>query len=203
MNKTLPKFVSIHIPKCGGITFREILLAIYKHDCLLDNGLCPIPPKFGESIYPNNWENYNVIHGHFDYAKYNHLPLITWVRDPLDRLISLYHYWQGRNQNDIFPKFMKNNSLSIYQFAEFLPNVQTMFIGEKVERFMFIGLVEFYEKSLKRFGDIMCLKIPEYEKKNINPESKKQYDDVDKDWLELYLKKDRIVYNEILAKWGF
>lgn len=203
MRNDLPRFISIHIPKCGGITFWQILLSIYGKHCRMDNGLCPIPPKFNNCTYPSGWQEKNVIHGHFDYAKYSHAPLVTWVREPIDRLISLYHYWQTKNQNDIIPTFIRAHSLSIYQFAELLPNVQTMFIGEKIERFKFIGLVEFYEKSLQRFGNIMGIKIPQYKKKNVNPINKDKYCNVDKSRLELCLKKDRIVYNEILNKWGF
>lgn len=204
LNNKMPRFVSIHIPKCGGVTFLWVLRLLYGDDCLFDNGLCPITPGFGRiRPYPQNWWDYNVIHGHFDYAKYSHVPLITWVREPIDRLISLYHYWQTKNQDNVTPAFMRAHSLSIYQFAEFLPNVQTMFIGEKIERFAFIGLVEFYEESLERFGNIMGLEIPKYRKRNVNKKSKDVYNNVERGHLELYLKKDRIVYNKILEKWCF
>ena len=207
MIEELPKFISIHVPKCGGNTFAKIISSIYgeEHCITSDDGLSPIPDIFRKEIYPQGWKMANVIHGHFDYTKYTHFPLITWVRDPFDRLVSAYYYsLRSRRRGGLIGSYVREKSWDIYQFARLLPNIQTIFIGEKIERYVFIGLVDFYDQSIRRFEKIMDLKIPKYEHYNRGKFSaQEELDRIDKDRVELYIKKDRIVYNEILTKWGF
>lgn len=206
MIEGLPKFISIHIPKCGGNTFGKIIHSIYgdRHCIISDDGLSPIPDVFSEEIYPQEWKTVNVIHGHFDYAKYTHFPLITWVRDPFDRLVSAYYYSLRKGRGGLIGSYVKEKHWDIYQFAEFLPNQQTLYIGEKVKRYIFIGLIEHYSQSIKRFEKIMGLKVPEYKHENRGKfPSQEKLDKIDRERIEFYIRKDRIVYNEILTNWGF
>jgi hypothetical protein len=77
--------VSVHLPKTAGTTFRHMLQQAFPA-LTLDYGEPHIlAPHIG------------CIHGHFFVEKYTGiLPrarFIAWLRDPIERLVSQYHYW--------------------------------------------------------------------------------------------------------------
>jgi hypothetical protein len=63
----LSKIAFIHVPKTGGKTFRLLLAEKF-------------PIK-------------NIVGGHNRFDMFEHLPKVTWVRDPVERVISHYYFW--------------------------------------------------------------------------------------------------------------
>ena len=94
--------VSVHIPKTGGVTFREILEKLAEGHIHYDYGDRPLsPPALAErvrrrfrrvTVPPET----RVVHGHFLAAKYARVfpeaPIVVWLRQPLQRLSSHYNY---------------------------------------------------------------------------------------------------------------
>jgi hypothetical protein len=89
--------VFLHVQKTGGSTINELLIRLYK-----GVNVC-IPPDNGALIYklsPGEMANYTVFTGHFNYDELSYIPRRTlsvfcFVRNPRNRLLSLFYYWQA------------------------------------------------------------------------------------------------------------
>lgn len=206
--KSLPKFTSIHVPKAAGVSFYYALREIYGRALLHDNAMSPLNPLSGVPNYPRGWSKYNVIHGHFDYTKYSHLPLITWVRDPVDRIISHYCYWRYKrklSKGDFYNDILRTRNLDIYQFAELLPNTATILTGEYVERYMFVGIIEHFDTCLEYFNNLTGLEVKGGVKKNVNNKKPEvlSRDNIDVERLTIFLRKDLKFYKQALSLYNF
>ncbi len=74
----IEKFIHVHILKTAGTTIKEnFFRPVYKEKCLIDmsfNQKRVTSMKFEDQSYPNDYENYDVIFGHFKGEKYTHWP---------------------------------------------------------------------------------------------------------------------------------
>ena len=115
------KFIFIHIPKTAGSSMRA-LLEPFAQDFLslndagkklvsdrLRNGLSPLPPHF----------NLAAVSQILDIA-FDEFLLITVVRNPFDRLISLYNYCKFKNQRHRLHSAA--NRLTLNEFIPFVVN---------------------------------------------------------------------------------
>ncbi|GEM_PF-615602 len=161
-NKSV-ELISIHIPKTAGTSFGKILEKNYKNNLLkVYRGLIHNEFKNGRPINVNH--SIKVIHGHFPYhinlrKKYPNAKIVTWVRHPVDRLISHYNFLRnypkhGNIAHDILLDnqlgiidFVKNPDCSseVFVYKEYLQYFQQI----KFEDFFFIGLTKQYEDHLK------------------------------------------------------
>src|SRR5437762_9155277 len=104
-HKSHPELISLHIPKTGGTSFRNILKSVYGDDQVVNfeietNGVIRLNEiPFHKKYLPD----VKVIHGHFVYETFFNsfkLPegykIITWVRDPVKRVISNFYYLESR-----------------------------------------------------------------------------------------------------------
>jgi len=167
--------VSVHVPKCAGTSFRNILDAI-----------------FGERI----WHNYGtiftrdqavadriprgirVIHGHFIADAFDDLVpkrrLITWVRDPVERVVSnYYHCLRSPDMRDDCCRLVHEQKLGLLEFADldWMKNLSTRYMANKpVADFAFVGIAERFDKSMEAFsknlGFRRVLGVPRL---NVNP----------------------------------
>lgn len=115
----------LHIPKTAGTTLISLLDLHFAPD-----EICPIQldTKIHELI-PEKIAHYRLIRGHLDYDFYKLLakkPIyITMLRDPLERVISLYEYWRqnveilGADQPHNSTIFRDAVSGSLYDFVCF------------------------------------------------------------------------------------
>lgn len=99
------ELVSIHIPKTAGTSFRNILKQMYGEQQVIRIDITlPSEKTPFSSVQPSTErlpDEVRIIHGHFrfpDIAALYHLdpdvPVITWLRDPVERVISNYFYLQ-------------------------------------------------------------------------------------------------------------
>lgn len=165
--------LSIHIPKCGGQSFLSVLENWFGNECIHrhyrnpDSSQLPHPIENFESNRPH------VIHGHFNrkqkFGLNDYYPqanqFLTFVRDPLQMQISLFHYRLKRfNKNENLPSsynpkedlntylmrakpFMLNYfhaGLTIDNFKEYLET-----------KFIFLGVVEYFQDSLNCLSRIL------------------------------------------------
>ena len=177
--------VSVHIPKTGGVTFREVLAELAGGHLVLDYDDRPLAPRSRwralrerlrrTSLPPGT----RVVHGHFVAAKYGRshpeARFVTWLRDPVERLASHYHYWlREPDPKNATCRRLLEGRLDLVQFAALpeMRDVHARFLaGVPIERFAFVGLTEAFDEGMELFRRLFC---PERSlaiaRRNANPE---------------------------------
>jgi hypothetical protein len=160
--KPLVELVSLHIPKTAGTSFRDVLASVYgkKGVHRLDHG------KFPKNLPAG----LRVIHGHFQWPELRDfyglgeaIPLITWVRDPADRVISNYYYLQKilkehlqeeKKNLNVLAKMQR--TLLEYASAELARNRMSKFLeGVPLDRFIFIGVSERFGEDVEKLASML------------------------------------------------
>lgn len=140
MNKNI-ELISIHIPKCGGTNFRNILNMHYRN----------VPDLKNLKALDN------CIHGHFPITpellkEYSNAKICTWIRHPIDRIISYYYDWKFNKQS------FRKEKITLIEFveADFVQNNMFKWIDQiSLDDFDFIGCLEEYEKDVVKFLGLM------------------------------------------------
>ena len=210
------RLVSIHIPKTAGTSFRHTLVKEYGADkvCRLDidpNKVHSEQRYFLENILTNDIQ---VLHGHMPYdcliKNFNisqNIPVITWLRNPVDRVISNYMYLSKRLEEELDEKGKNLNILSkmkrsLLEYAtnEVNRNRMSKFLhGLELEKLTFIGFIENYSEDLKQLAQLMNWQ--NIEEHNINITGKKidHISDSDKDIIREMNELDINLYRKALA----
>ena len=90
MGEIIPRLVHMHVPKTAGTALRS---AFVKHF----SGSCRIFPEWDEKKYKDvNVDDYDFFSGHFgfDTAKRLNGDIVTVLRHPVDRFLSVYYFWK-------------------------------------------------------------------------------------------------------------
>lgn len=168
------ELVSLHIPKTAGTSFRNSLKEIYgntgaiRFDINQRTRIIKVEEQdFEAKKMPNEVK---VIHGHFHLDHVfeqlkleKETPIITWMRDPVQRVISNYFYLEKRLKEElneeqkglnILEKMQK--SLIEYARTGINRNVQARYLaGFPLEKLQFVGIVEHYNSEIQRLQKIM------------------------------------------------
>lgn len=172
--------ISLHIPKCGGHSVRRVL-----------------KNWFGENLYFHYFQKRNAlpvkhelkpgvcIHGHFNKTKGfgvdDYYPgvnqLITFLRDPLEIVISNYFFWKRTaRERQIRLGYLKQgddhdyrdiedffNKRPVSHIPNFLPGNLTERNFKEVfaEKFVYIGIVEDMKTSLKKLAQKLGFQLGE------------------------------------------
>ena len=189
------ELLSIHIPKTGGSSFQKSLQALYGEAAFqrLDftvrerDGRSRMvatnrtSQEFLDTIAHRGQlpETVKVLHGHFHYedaAKFFELQpeikVLTWLRDPVRRIVSNYHYIISRFEQEIehtalsrqlFKRLLKSQ-------AEFAAHPRDTHLypdylrGRELEDYAFIGIIEEYDSELRRLSKILGVgDVPHFE----------------------------------------
>jgi hypothetical protein len=188
--KIKTELISLHIPKTAGTSFRNILKNVYGDEEVVRfdinvNGVV----RLNEELYDSRkLPEVKAIHGHFYIGMLESLfelpenyKLITWVRDPVKRVISNYYYLESRlreilNEEKKILNILSKLQRTLIEFAraEINRNRQTKFLsGRDPEEFDFVGIVEHFDAEIPRLASVMGWKdIPASIYHNKTPEIK-------------------------------
>ena len=175
--------LSVHIPKTAGVSFRKVLAQIYGPGFV--QYYWEITDAWGR-VRADVPSDATCVHGHFVAhilaEKYPDATLITWVRNPVERVASSY-YFRLRNPDWKHPVCVElhEKKLSLLEYAglELVRNEMTRFFGQKQPAdFAFIGLVEEIESSMTVFFDRFELHPVPIPRDNYNPDRQNAYYDL-------------------------
>lgn len=178
-----PRILFLHQPKTGGISLRTTIAAQYPKENTLE--IRPNPriktPEDLKNELPGDLSEIHFIHGHTIWGIHNFVPspfiYITMLRDPIERIISLYYYVRSTPSHRLFSQ-VKTENISLEGFLALegafgeIENQQTKLLAGKfapddrctadileqakdnLDRFFIVGLTEQYDKSLRVFSNL-------------------------------------------------
>lgn len=204
------KCLSVHIPKTGGVSIRNILKDHFGPGFVLY--YWQITDAWGqvlEKIPPD----VTCVHGHYQAdlltGQFPDACLITWVRDPVERVVSSY-YHRLRDPDPRHPvcHALHSQRLSLVEYAA-LPlvrNEMTHFFGSKIVKdFHFVGIVEDFEHSFTRMAELLEITTAFPRRDNVNPEKKTARYELDPAIREKIMElnaADVQLYKDSLDLWG-
>lgn len=170
-NKNEPLF-SLHIPKCGGQSFRRVLRTwfgknLYFH--YFDEKQDKHPGKHNlKDASGRHWEKNTCVHGHFNASRgagvYDYYPeagqFITFMRDPFELQVSHYFYVKrlGDNAYDKGKSIKHSPSTDVVKFLKksrsyllkSFPFELTMDNFKELldKHFVYIGIIENFQTSV-------------------------------------------------------
>lgn len=207
--------ISLHIPKTAGTSFRSVLKTVYgdrltKLDIRNDQLLVE-DKLFFDSQLP---ERTKVIHGHFFYPNLQRcidlsgeVPIITWLRDPVERVISNYYYLSKRMAEELQEEEKGMNirmkmQRSLLEFAatDFARNRMSRFLeGLTLKDLFFVGLVEHYEEDLALLGRKLSWPRVRGAALNLTGEAKMEVDEATRQQIRALNAEDVALYEQALA----
>ena len=167
--------VSVHTPKCSGISFRSWLEGVFGEEAILfDYADRPIDPQSQMNTDPDQFLARNlantvlpggksVVHGHFWAKKYLNIDgalFVTFLRDPVERLISHYYYWLSvEHSGHSLHRRVVLDEMDIVEFArlpEFSGFYRYFFVRDfDMRRFAFVGDAGRYDAEIGRLETLL------------------------------------------------
>lgn len=177
-----PRIVFLHIPKTAGSSFHHLITSRYDEE-----DICPIRFNKITSLSLAEVVSYRVFSGHFDLASCNLIPgdlrIVTFLREPVSRLASLYNYL-GAHRDEV----IERDNLLLCRLAKCMDPL-TFFSDERVRCHPAINnamlqtlaatvgprweapssvtrtteeMVQYLEMGLKNLHALTCVGITEY-----------------------------------------
>tara|TARA_R110002072_G_scaffold41085_3_gene115772 strand:- start:5184 stop:5867 length:684 start_codon:yes stop_codon:yes gene_type:complete len=210
------ELLSLHIPKTAGTSFRNILKEVYDENSVVRFDINEKGEmRLNQEIYiKQNLPEARVIHGHFTYKDINtqfdlpeDIQKITWLRNPVERVISNYFYLESRlktllneEQNNLNILSKMQRSLIEYARDDINRNRQSKFLsGITLEEFDFVGIQEDFENDLIEISNTLKWeKLPNILHQNKTPVKKNHLDiEIIKE-IELLNQNDMELYKNAL-----
>lgn len=168
--------ISVHVPKCAGTSFRHVLHGIYGETIWYNYGTIFERGQARPELVPAGTK---MIHGHFLADSFDDLypdrKLLTWVRHPVERVVSNYHHFlRSPDMRDDCCRALHEKKLSLREFSDldWMRNLSTRYLANKpVGDFQFIGVTERFRESMLQFCEIYGFRsVMVLPRENINPE---------------------------------
>ena len=192
--------IFLHIPKTGGTTLDHILERCYPKDqiCNFKSPNHRSEIERFKRLATEKREAYRLFKGHLSFGLHRHVPgrstYITFLREPVARTLSFYHYARSRPDHYLYP-LLKDDQAALKRLLKQhtattreLFNLQTsMIAGDEwadperpadraaLERakqnlrthFQLVGLTEEFDLSLRLLSRSFGWKVGFYTKKNV------------------------------------
>lgn len=159
------ELVYVHFPKASGTSIVESLALHYRRALAIDN-TC-MPPYDRQRPSPAVPPGIRAIHGHFHASRYAEHPgafRFTFLREPVDNLLSIYYYWKNCERHGYPPheRFLRE-SPSVFEFAQW-PVMKGWasrwyFGGVDMERFNFVGFYERRDSDISKLSRLLNIDI--------------------------------------------
>ncbi|NEN92636.1 MAG: methyltransferase domain-containing protein, partial [Okeania sp. SIO3H1] len=145
------ELISVHVPKAAGTAFRQVLLQVYGTQGVLTDKTNMFEDNMPATIH---WQT-KVIEGHFRAGKYDKLfpdtKRITWLREPIHRLISDYCFRHISNPTKDYL-----NKQGLLKFAQSNSNLMAYCVnGKSLDYFDFVGITEYFEEDLLALKNLL------------------------------------------------
>lgn len=211
--------ISIHVPKAGGTSLLHLLKQGLGADAVLeDSEDVPANPASRCEMDPEGYlqnrpreipPHIRAIHGHFKGGKYDLIPhafRLTFLRHPVDNLLSIYHYWRHiPEQPSPLHQYFLREKLDAVGLAR-LPLIRylysrTYFGGWDTKKLDFVGFYERRDQDLEKLSKILGIPmdgtlrmnptshfIQDKPKEEVSPRSVEKIRDLLADDIQLYHK---------------
>jgi hypothetical protein len=213
------KLLFVHIPKCGGTSFKSVLYDIFG----FENVLKIWDPNFGATASIEGFLNldleeiraYPCIAGHIEYplirkklgkeilAEYK---VCSIVRDPVSKFLSLWNY---SIQNPNIPNYKEITKMSIEDYASYTTNQQCRFICGEADAELALKTIQseydfvFTLNNFQQAVNEICqefdhsLKENTVKNKSVTIISEKHLSQATKECIKSQNKQDEILYQAI------
>lgn len=158
------RIIAVHFPKAGGSSLQHQFANLLRSGIYLNYESNPMD-KFR---YPIDFpRGKSMVFGHFHPVLYDTTKAfrMTFLRHPVDNILSIYSFWKNRPPNrfdKIHHKFLKENP-TVYEFCKYsgIANLmsETYFGGFDMKRFDFIGFHETREIDIRRLSELVGAEI--------------------------------------------
>jgi len=189
--------IFVHIPKTAGTSLRNIIERNFQqHSIFTVDGRNPRKSiELFNGLAPEEKASFSLIQGHAEFGSFKDLPHrqvkhITFIRDPVSRVLSYYSYILSDSFRRPQAEMAEGMSLRDYLLSKSdwqMNNHQTRMIAGKVKPeygacneedlaraknniincFHFAGLVERFDESILAMSRSLGWKMPFYKKANI------------------------------------
>lgn len=169
--------LSLHIPKTAGVSIRNVLKEHFGPGFVLS--YWQITDAWGR-VCPEVPAGATCVHGHYQASqlatRFPEARLMTWVRDPVERVVSSYHHrlrdpdWQHPVCHQLH-----RDKLSLLAYAAIpeMRNEMCHFFGKsRPADFSFIGVVEEFDHSFAQMREFLCMGEVPARHDNANPNKK-------------------------------
>lgn len=215
--------ISVHFPKAAGSSLAAAFRSQFGGDVFHDYDTDPLDPLHDRNIAPRLYglarseppDDVRVIHGHFHPNKYIGIRgayRLTFLREPVDNLISIYYFWrQSNNPGHALYNLFKKMSPDIFEFSEF-PLIkrlmsQTYFGDVAMSDFNFVGFHERRAIDLTRLSTELGFEIEsEWHENRTSAEERESRIDIMSDHkaikrLRRSLADDCAFYDRLRERW--
>lgn len=203
----MKKILFVHIPKTGGITFKTNLLTFYNSRKTLH--------VYVDEQFDSDLSKYDLVTGHIQPLRNDITDdrlLVTWIRNPVDRLISLFfyqkYYYESNSDSDKVSHLKKPISLYESEIEKYVSETENQnqikhdyFYYLDVHDFNFIGLYEDFDRQQQQFfknffdyrindsihTNTNCMvKKTKFNNYQISPDLRKYIEHLNKDDMDIY-----------------
>lgn len=182
--------LSLHVPKAGGNSFRELLQADFGERFMKDYGdwagfkvpealeRCRVRTLAMRARRDELQAKYDIIHGHFVTDKYRGLfpseDFVAFFRDPYQQSVSHYHFLLRNPQREhLEEKMLHESKMTLHDYLRWdaFHDHQTQYLGGlSIDDLAMVGIAEEFYRSVDLFNAVFGRNLRGESFLNVNPD---------------------------------